>query len=738
VRLADLRLVVPAILGTTLLVAAPAALSTVSARLSASEQQPTGPIQTSRDGSATAERILVLDAAARTVSSFDPTTGLLSSAGYGPESVPRDGPFSTRFPIMFVGKPDPHRGSPTELLFSATTSRLVVLDHGPGESTIRFGWHPSRRSRLVVMHTPSLQPLAAIDGVWGLPVLFRFLEDGKQLTVVGPGYQSQRPEESRPPELVTVDLVSGKELVRVNLTDILSPTTTWEDWLASTALSRDGRYLYSLDRGKPSDDRARQRDGRVLVLSTVTGAQVTTLAAGSRPRAFVVDDEDDRVLLLSDNSDAPRRSGSTGALRVFRGAQAIAVTAVPSDSAFLRVSAAGNIFVFEPSGLTVVDGKDYVARRTISIQKAAASLATVPLAASPHDAALLATATSWPDFPVGAVSDAAISPDEQRAYVLHASSSQLSIVDLAAGVVAKKLTTGRPWKKVRMMMTITAANTASHVAAAQRARMFGGTQLYVLSRLLPAQTTLLMRPDGQMVFVMNSQTRDVTVVNAATSRVVRHIPADGLGIAVVTSKDLLITERDSKTRLVDLRTFKEIDSLALAGQPSDVAVSTTGDRILLLSGGKLLVIDAASRKVVSTSSDFLNPTRLVVDPTAGARAAEFLPPARDVFELRTPEGVLPGTRWMVMHVHRAAFCHGWLYIARDRIGFRSETEPEHRWEAAFKEVSDIGANRAIAGGGRYGSFHVSFASGTNYNFSLDGVSADPVLKPLRAALAQNK
>jgi YVTN family beta-propeller protein len=260
----------------------------------------------------------------------------------------------------------------------------------------------------------------------------------------------------------------------------------------------------------------------------------------------------------------------------------------------------------------------------------------------------------------------------------------------------------------------------------------------VLTRLLPAQTALLMAPDGRTVYVMNSQTRDVTVVDAATSRAVRHIRADDLGIALITSKDLLITERDGKARFVDLRDFKEIDSLSLAGEHSDIVLSTAGDRILLLSDSKLLVIDAGSRRVVSTYSSFLRPTRLVVDPTGGAGTAEPLPPPRDVFELQTPEGVLPGTRWMVMHVHRAAFCHGWLYVAGERLGFRSETEPEHRWEVAFREVSEIAANRAFAGGGRYGSFHVSLASGANYNFSLDGVSADPVLKPLRAALAQNK
>jgi hypothetical protein len=187
-----------------------------------------------------------------------------------------------------------------------------------------------------------------------------------------------------------------------------------------------------------------------------------------------------------------------------------------------------------------------------------------------------------------------------------------------------------------------------------------------------------------------------------------------------------------------VRDFREIEALAFAGEHADVVPATAGDRILLLSGPRLLVIDAASRRVLSTQSDFLNPTQLVVDALADARKAEPLPPPRDVFELATPEGVLPGTRWMVMHTHRATYCHGWLYLSGDRIGFRSETEPAHRWQAGLSDVSNINANRMLAGGGRYGSFHIALASGDNHNFSLDGVSADPVLKPLRAALAQHK
>jgi DNA-binding beta-propeller fold protein YncE len=732
VHVAHIPWVVPVILAAALVVTTPTARGIANTRGSAGGQRPA--VAPATDASPSAERIHVLDPAARTVSSFDPTTGALSSASYGPEPIPRDGPFSTRFPIKFVGKPDPHRGSPTEVLFSETASRLVVLDHGPGQSTMRFGWHPSRRSRLVVMHAPTLKPLAAVDGVWGLPVLFRFLDGGKQITIVGPGYQSQRPEESRPSELVTIDLVTGRETVRIDLTASLLPTATWEDWLASTALSRDGRYLYSLDRGKPSDDPARHEDSRVLVRSTATGAQVASLAAGARPRAFVVDDAADRILLLSDDAPASRRSRPNGALRVLRGDQVIALTAVAPDPGFLRLSGSGNVFVFSPSAVTAVDGRDYVVRDTVTIDKAEASWTTMPLAEPGNDEAFW----QWLTAPLGFASDAAISPDEQRAYVLHAGSSQMSILDLAARKVTKKLTTGRPWKKVRMMLSVAAANSASYLAATQRAGMFGGTQFYVLSRLLPAQTALMIPPDGRTVYVLNSQTRDVTVVDAITSRPVRHIAADGLGMVLLTGQNLFVTERKGKTRFVDSGDFREVEALAFAGEHSDVVASTAGDLILLLSERRLLVIDAATRKVRSIHGDFLKPTRLVVDATAGVRQAESLQPARDVFELQTPEGVLPGTRWMVMHAHRATYCYGWLYLAGDRIGFRSETDPSHRWDAAFREVSDIAANRAFAGGGRYGSFHIALASGANYNFSLDGVSADPVLKPLRAALAQHK
>jgi DNA-binding beta-propeller fold protein YncE len=705
-------------------------VSAPAARLSPQLSAPNEPVD---------ERVYVLDRAARTVSALDPATGALHTVSYGPEPIPRRGALSRSFPIKFMWRPDPNRGSPAELLHSRSASRLVVVDYGPGESTRRFGWHPSRRSSLVIMHTGSLRPLAALDGVWGLPILYRFSDDGARLTIVGPGYRSQKRDEDRPPELVTIDLGAGKETARVDLTRLLASTTTWEDFLQSTALSRDGRYLYKLTRGKPDDNPRRHVDGEVVVLRTADGATVTTLPAGSDPRELIVDDANNRVLLLNDHAPSVRAAEQRhGDLRVIRDHAIVAVTSVAANPGFLRMSSDGALHVFSPSAVTTIDPEGYRPRPPVRIDRAgpnwtAGNVADARLTTSQRAAYGWSTAYAGPGF----VSDAAIAPDGSHAYVLHTNSSQMSIVDLRAGQVVKRLTTGRVSMKVRKMVTAGIASLLSRWAAEQRAKLTGETQYWFVTEVLPAQTALQVSADGKTVYVLNSQTRDVTLVDAAAATVVGHVPAEGAGLYVLPRQEMLITGHSGKVAFVDARTHREIDALTFEGENNDLAMSPTGDTVFLLSAGRVVTIDAARKTVTATSAPFQYPTRLVFDDAAPQRAPPEILSVKDPFELQTPDGVLPGTRWLVMHMHRSTYCYGWLYTTGDRLGFRSETERTHRWEAPFATVEEIRANRSVGGGGMYGSFHVELPS-SNYNFSLDGVSADPLVDTLNGALRKHK
>jgi hypothetical protein len=104
------------------------------------------------------------------------------------------------------------------------------------------------------------------------------------------------------------------------------------------------------------------------------------------------------------------------------------------------------------------------------------------------------------------------------------------------------------------------------------------------------------------------------------------------------------------------------------------------------------------------------------------------------FELKTADGVLPSSRWHVLHFHKATTCQGWLYVTDARIGFRTTAGEKHGWEAPLEDVREVKANRMFGGGGSLGSFHLTLRDGNNYNFSLNGISADRLVGKLKETI----
>jgi hypothetical protein len=88
----------------------------------------------------------------------------------------------------------------------------------------------------------------------------------------------------------------------------------------------------------------------------------------------------------------------------------------------------------------------------------------------------------------------------------------------------------------------------------------------------------------------------------------------------------------------------------------------------------------------------------------------------------------------VLHFHKASTCQGWLYVTDARIGFRTTAGESHQWEASFEDVRELKANRMVGGGGSLGSFHLTLRDGNNYNFSLNGISADRLVGKLNEAI----
>lgn len=701
-----------------------------------------------------AERVFVLDAHLKSVGAVNPATGSVKRVSYA-RGVPPGVPSLWR--LMRSGlTPD----EPAEIVLTPEGSGIVVIDHGPGKMNSRFGWRPSRRSSLTLIDAASLQPIASAEGVWGRPTLHHIANDGSRLTIVGPGYRSKHREETRPPEIVNVDLRTGATIARFDLSLMVGSSHSSVEWAATSALSPDGQYLYLLDRGKPSTNPNKHINGRIVVVSTTTGEERAALGAGSEPRGLIVDKDEGQVVVLSDHPPyvkAPEQR--YGELRIIRGDRIATTVSVGSDPQFLRVSQDGAYFyVFSSQGLTRVDRLALQPAGQMRVDRAGITGWVAGEGDTPQTRLVARVGQDWVDMTwrvpergdSGTVSDASISPDGRRAYVLHAGSSQLSVLDLETQSRIATVTTGRRSAKVKRFLSAAVGTALSYASARYQAEMRGQPFFfYRVYSALPAQTELAVRPDGKFVYILNSQTKDVTVVDAASARVVRHLPVAGTYLQVLPESDLLCVGDSAAMSFVDMRTHTEVKELKLMGPNAAATLAPDGARLWLLSMGGVSSIDTRTGRLVASFGEVGFATQILFDVSSARPALVADPGARldspvPELKLDTPRreqdpispAILMGfsapgaLRWSVGHLHRGfSGCGGTLYVQDGHLGFRSTPDEPHSWEVALESVKEIKANRM-------GSFHITLVDGQNYNFF--SVLGDRLVLTLQEEVAKAK
>lgn len=715
--------------------------------------------QSSLARSAQAERVLVLDAVSRTVGAADITGGSVDLVSYGREVMPRRGPLDFGPPSGVVvnrGRLE-DRGTPTEMVVSPDGSKIIVIDHGPGAISGRYGWRSSRRSELVVVDVRSHQQIASVQGVWGMPVIHHVSEDGVRLTAFGPGYRSNDADEPRPAELVSVDLRTGDTIGRFDLGQLLGTTQTAEQWAEVTALSPDGEFLYVVDRGSPSNDRTKHVNGRVIVVSTTTGRILPPLPLGSEPRQLVIDAAGGQALVLSDHPPYVKdREQQNGELHVIRGASIAATIPVAPDPQFVRIAPDRDYFyVFSPEALTSVDAVAMRDAGSMRIRRQGAGGDTVlgetSIKRMDGRSSLVIQRVVY-GANRGTVSDAVISPDGSRGYVLHAGSSAVSIIDLQQSRRIKTITTGRSSKKIVKELQAVLASSVSEIGARQAAIASGRDWYFSTTYFLaPPETELAVGPDGRFAYVLNSGSDDVTVIDTEAGRVIRHIAKGGTSLQVMPGGNFLAVGNEKAVRFIDMRTHAERKDLAVRGPHIATTVSPDGSRLWVLSHRNVSTIDTRTGKLVARFKQFEAPTQIlfrggVGGPADALRIARASQTESLTGAERTAVSATGATAalvpesgsWVVWHMHgTGSMCAGSLYLKGGRIGFRSG-EVRHSWEAPLSTVDEIESNRMFQGGGRVGSFHVKLGTGENYNFSSAEFPPDRLAPTLKTILARSR
>ena len=550
-------------------------------------------------------------------------------------------------------------GQPERTLLTPDGSRVVVLDRGPGKETVRFGYHPTGKSRATLIDPASLQEVGRselcwnVDVGWALGARVRdpgvFSVDGRRLTLPCTGYRSQKPEETLPRQLVNLDVGNGRvagsidlpraiegflalpggdsavvysareapkdqpllpaELRFVDLATLeVRQTVALEGDPGVPTLSPEGEYLYLLEYGKPDKKPERNVAGRVQVVSVARRAHEINLDAGSAPRGLVVDKEGLQVFLLSEGAPSvEKKDFRPGELRIIRGPEVAATIEVGEEPLFLRMSPdRESLYVVSEKTLTQVDLPALASLGATALKPAGISLLTSGGGKS-------------------TVKEIEFSGDGKRGYVLYADSSKLGVLDLEGRKLVAEITTGRGGVKFGKFLAAAAASAASYSAGYAGASSYGGGFfVYSVYGVAPANTSLVLSNDEEFLYVLNTQSNDVTIVKTGTREAKDKIGVGGAAnrlellpggsfVAVTTGTDTL--------HLIDTKTNVKVSELPDGG---NYLHSPDKRYAAAIGKGVVYCLDGASLKTLGRAT-FKKPAHLLFEPPPAPPAAAPLP-----------------------------------------------------------------------------------------------------------------
>jgi DNA-binding beta-propeller fold protein YncE len=199
----------------------------------------------------------------------------------------------------------------------------------------------------------------------------------------------------------------------------------------------------------------------------------------------------------------------------------------------------------------------------------------------------------------------AVSPDGSRLYMLNG--EYFYTFDLATGQRVADVRTGRMGMKMLQALEQGLTTEANRLEAENAARRQGRSyHAYTAYTLAQPRGTMAIRRDGKVVYALNSQTSDVTVIDGVTGAILEKVPAGGFTVLIMPGASVALVPSAATVRAVDQATHKK---------QADGVTDTTGNfasaelspdaRVAVVHGsGGVLVVDAAGGKPVGTMKTF--------------------------------------------------------------------------------------------------------------------------------------
>lgn len=504
--------------------------------------------------------------------------------------------------------------TPDRALVLPDGKSVLALYQGDGNYGAWSGeFRPKGPSQAAIIRAGKLA--GSTDLGWGLAQA-SFSADGKSAYVLTTGYESNKVAERKPSELIRIDTDTGKIAgrlafdaaaqafatdaagttgivyappypkkkpsplpARLTFIDLKSfeagPVVELKGEVRKPVAS--GSWIYVVDAGN------RKTPGNLYIIDTKSRALAKTIPLGTEA-VMAGTDTEGRVVVLSQGAD--RKSG-----RVFlvKGTDVVAEYTGPEAPKFVTTSA-------DNKRLYVAGWKDF-SMVDLGANKASAS---VELARDPFG--VLPTKDNSRVF--------VVSTDGQ-------SCCRISTFDVAN---MKRLTTflgGSKGERFGQGLAAAALTVASYQAGKSAAQASGANS-FTYSLFTPkmhgsARGPLALSPDEKKVYLVDTQTNDVTVVDTASGERLKNIDA-GYGLREVIylpRASVLAAIADDDIRMIDVATDEIRDTIKLSGNVTDALMTEDEKRLVVFGKERVVIIDASTGKEVARSEAFKQPVQVL-------------------------------------------------------------------------------------------------------------------------------
>ena len=415
----------------------------------------------------------------------------------------------------------------TRRIVPSPDGRLVaVASYGAVKSGMTWSGAPevwpesSNQSQITLLKRPGYE-VAGQYAVPFRPEFIGFTSDGGTLAVVALGQVSKNEKKHIPPQVFLLDVASGKLRGQIELA-----SEPIEPWFAAAS----NRLLIPC-RGFEK----RAGAGPELVIYDVsTGTSENTPLPSPPVQWLETGAEDSRYLELGNSVVTVGAEGKLLGAAIQAGSEKLFLQRVPNSHRLLlagKTKKQGQLVVIE-------DGR---AVKTLEVppltvivfdHKASRMFLCASKQGFIYD---LATLTELANIPLPtAILGASLAPGEKRLYVNEVG-DHVTVIDLETKQVAAQFATGRGGVKFMQELRAAAASSLSEMSSQLN---YGSSALAESYWVKNAVQSMAFSPSGNFVYVFNTQTQDITVVETKGHTSATRVPTGEVGAGSVYGSNM--------------------------------------------------------------------------------------------------------------------------------------------------------------------------------------------------------